>query len=390
MSMLRALLRFLKGLLLSLGGYLGFSYEVFIVSDPWEKELISNVKKRIEFYAPNLPLEIKVVSKIPVFKGLLGAHTLNFSADNQRGLFRLVLRVLPAAYSVDHRVSVAGWDWIRFSNAVSHHSVNREEAYENFKTAIDISKKYSKAYIFGTGPSLAKAKDRDWSDGVRIVCNTIVRDKNLINHIKPQFIVAGDAVYHFSHTEFAKMFRRDLFDRMREHKHLQFVYPEIYDVIVQREFAEFSSRLVPIPIGNKKRVDIDLIQDFELPGLGNVLALLLLPLALTISNHVYMTGFDGRDPRDGESPFWANSTLHSYPELMWTLKDQFPGFFNHFVPQNNSNHYIKSVHEDLEPILAAAERSGTVLELLHPSWTETLNRRYKGNLTPEEYYYGHG
>jgi hypothetical protein len=390
MRVLRLLLKSIKKLLLGLGRCIGYSRKVIVVAGSTERELISDVSQRINFYAANPALEIKVVSKIPYFEAFLGAQTLNFSSYKQGRSSRLLSRLLPATYQVDHRVGVAGWEWIRFSNAVSCHLVDREKAYKNFKTAMRNNKKYSKAYIFGTGPSLARAIERDWSDGAKIVCNTIVRDRNLINHIKPQFVVAGDAVYHFSHTEFAKNFRRDLFNRMGEHEQLYFVYPDIFDVIVQRELAQFSSRLVPIPTGTERRVDINLIHSFNLPGLGNVLALLLLPLALTISNRVYLTGFDGRDPQDRASPFWANSALHSYPELMWTLKDQFPGFFNHFVPENDSTHYIKSVHEDLEPILVDAEYRGAEFEMLHPSWTETLNRRYKGNLTPQEYYYGHG
>ncbi len=312
-----------------------------------------------------------------------GLHLACFDQSVRKKFYLL----FPNAYAVDHRSDISGWEWIRFSENFTEHKVDRNKARKNLNDAILKYNGFDRSYVFGTGPSLSKAGERDWSDGFRVVCNTVVRDRRLFGHISPHFIVAGDAIYHFSHAAFAKQFRHDLFSRMSESAGLYFVYPEIFDVIVQSEFSGFGDRLIPIPTGGPKRLDISLAETFRLPSLGNVLALLLLPLAFTFSKRVEMIGFDGRDPRDQKSPFWANSEMHSYPELMWTLKDQFPAFYDHFVPNNDSRRYIKAVHEDLEGLLCDAESRGKSLEMLHPSWTDTLHRRYKGTKSREEYFY---
>lgn len=200
-----------------------------------------------------------------------------------------------------------------------------------------------------------------------------MRDRQLWNHIKPHFIVAGDAIYHFGHTEFARTFRKDLKARLRETETF-FVYPELFDSIVQRECAEFSDRLIPVPKGSAQKVNIDLTQNFELPGLHNVLGLLFLPLGCTMSRHVYLWGFDGRAP--GDKLFWSNSRKHSYPELIPELQKAHPRFFDHFIPKDDSNKYIKLAFGNLlENCLTAAESEGWQFVMMHHSWTPTLAKR---------------
>lgn len=362
----------------------GLGEGVFIALPDIDDELLHDIRNRIEFYTLGCKHNIQFGVCPSFIKMFFGQHVLNFDQRRRGKLYHL----FPSVYAVDHRFSVAGWDWIRFSSDFVQHVVDRRQARQNLRDALSKYGGFDRAYVFGTGPSLSRAGEREWSDGFRIVCNTIVRDQELFNHIDPHLIVAGDAVYHYSHTLFSKEFRKDLLARMTENQGLYFVYPEIFDVIVQNEFSRFGDRLVPIPTGGPKVLDADLATTFKLPSLGNVLALLLLPLAFTFSRKAILIGFDGRDPRDQKSPFWANSGKHSYPELMWTLKDQFPGFFDHFVPNNDSRQYVKSVHEDLDGLFLDVESRGRSIEMLHPSWTDTLNRRYKGSKSREEYFYG--
>jgi hypothetical protein len=232
------------------------------------------------------------------------------------------------------------------------------------------------SYVFGTGASLERAGARNWSDGYRIVCNTIVRDAALWHHIKPHIIVAGDAIYHFGHTAFAHAFRRDLEARMYESDTL-FVYPAIFDPVVRAQLApEIHARCIPMPLGGGKRVHSDLTETFELPAFGNVLLLLLLPLACTLSRTVCLWGFDGRAPTD--KYFWTNSSQHTYGEHFNTLLEAHPAFFDHYVPKSDPNKYVRTVHGDvLETGLQAAEAEGWEFRMLHESWTGALAKRLK-------------
>ncbi len=281
-----------------------------------------------------------------------------------------------AVFDVDPRRNPHdGWAWCRFSKVGARPSPSARSARERLRARIAQLQALGllKSYIFGTGASLAQAIDRDWSDGYRIVCNTIVRDEKLWQHIDPHFIVAGDAIYHFGFTEFARTFRADLTKRLRETDTF-FVYPDLFNEVVAREFGEFENRLIPIPAGKHFDIHVDLTKLFALPALGNVLNILLLPLACTLSKNVYLWGFDGRALDD--KLFWSNSTQHSYPELMSSLQEAHPAFFAHYLPPDKPGAYVKSVHGDqLDDALCTAEGRGWQFTMMHKSWTPTLQKR---------------
>ena len=283
-------------------------------------------------------------------------------------------------FNVDYNnFATEGWQWARFASFVTRHSVDVDEYHRKFTERIEslMSLNKKKAYIFGTGPSLEKAIDNDWSDGYTIVCNTIVRDQKLWNHIKPDFIVAGDAVYHFSKSKLATAFREDLKLRLKE-TDSYFVYPALFDALAQRLFAEFKEQLMPIPIGDHKSIHLGLTNRFELPAIGNILNLALLPLGCTMSKDVYLWGFNGRAPDD--KLFWSNSKLHSYPEFMDDLQEQHPMFFSYYIPKGNEKSYVENVHGDiLEKNMIDAEKNGWTFTMMHQTWTPVLQSRYCGS-----------
>jgi hypothetical protein len=233
------------------------------------------------------------------------------------------------------------------------------------------------AYLFGTGPSLQLARQRSFADGTVVVCNTIVRDPELWHHLRPDFLTAGDAIYHFGHTAHARAFRADALRRLQESDgRTLFVYPAQFDVVVRSEFASIVSQLVPIPYGTHTNISVDLVNQFSLPHLGNVLNTSLLPLGCTLSTDVRLWGFDGRAPDD--TGFWANSDRHSYPELVQSIRDAHPAFFADSIPAGNESSYVKAVHGDqLDERLAEAEGRGFTFRMLHPSWTPTFQKRYQ-------------
>lgn len=342
----------------------------------------------LKFYIPDaIDEKIQTSKRVPITKLLSGNSIL---IDKKiTGFSKFIYGLFENVFLVNNSHHAAAWEWIRLSTHFYSHEPDFDVAKLRLSEAIELaagSNIYSCVHVFGTGPSLAKAADMEFEEGFKIVCNTIVRDEELFKKLKPNFIVAGDALYHFSFSEFACAFRYDLLRRLKE-SNTFFVYPAIFDVLVQRDFGEVSSQLIPVPIGAHKKIEINLLEEFSLPSLGNILPLLQLPLACTLSNKVFLWGFDGKSPNDNLNPFWANSNKHSYPELMHTLRTDFPGFFDHHVPKNNSSNYISSVHGDiLDDCLKRAELQGFSFEMLHPSWTKTLNARYKGNLSAEEYF----
>jgi hypothetical protein len=351
-------------------------------------EIPGELSERLSYYAPGISA---VIREAPTFGDMLSldpvivAQQDAYERPDIRSLvlIRKLICDLPSVFNVDAaRNPMDGWEWCALTRYLSYGRTRTLEdlprAQTSFRNAIGAMRQQSlrASYIFGTGASLERAGDRDWSDGYRIVCNTIVRDAALWRHIDPHIIVAGDAIYHFGHTAFARAFRRDLEARLLESDTL-FVYPASFDCVVRTQLtSEIHARCIPVALSGRKRIHSDLSQTFELPAFGNVLLLLLLPLACTLSRDVRLWGFDGRAPTD--KYFWTNSSRHTYGEHFNTLIEAHPAFFDHYVPKSDPNKYVRTVHGDvLETALQAAESEGWTFQMLHQSWTEALAKRLK-------------
>lgn len=345
---------------------------IFLYAPGASEEERREIERRASFYlGPDHKIS-KLGNPLPTWI-LWNAPVLTFGPGREgRPWFKRWLGV----FDVDMNANaLEAWEWFEaavYLEGTPDRDVVRQR-FDRWRGSI-ASTDFEKVYLFGTGPSLAKAIEHDWSDGLRIVCNTIVRDPELWHHIKPHAIVAADALYHFGPTEFARAFRRDLLTRLRESPDVVFFYPDIFHSVVAAEIAIEEERLIPVQKGQSIAVHRCLSEDFTLPALGNVLNLMLLPVGCALGKHIKLWGFDGRAPTD--TLFWANSNKHSYPELMSSLKEAHPAFFNHFVPANDPESYVRSVHGDvLEHCLTLAEADGWTFEMLHMSWTPTLERR---------------
>jgi hypothetical protein len=288
--------------------------------------------------------------------------------------------LVTSVFNVDaERNPMEGWEWCRLAQLLDRRSLGarRRQARARLRDHVSRLRQrgLKKVYLFGTGPSLGRAESRTFEDGYRVVCNTIVRDRELWEHLRPDAIAAGDAIYHFGHTPHAKAFRADLHSRLRESKDsIVFVYPELYDALVRHEFSDVEHLLVPVPDGWRKETAYSLLDRFELARNANVLTVLLLPLGATLARDIGLWGFDGRGPKD--KLFWANSSRQSYPELLDTLRTEHPAFFSHNVPKGNEAKYAAAEHGDLlEALLSQGEKVGFRYEMLHETWTQALRRR---------------
>lgn len=355
------------------------STPILVVGNDYSGQELFELNQGINFYLPGTDISTLRIKSSFRFINLFTAEIILVD-KNLSKLKHKLFEQFPNVFFISKDSPFAAWEWVRSSSRYFSHVPDLESSYEKFNTVIQRLRglNLEKAYIFGTGPSLSFAEGGNFEDGYVVVCNTIVKDRDLFNKLKPDFLVAGDGLYHFSFTQYAKQFRRDLHSRMSETEAV-FLYPDMFDVIVQREFAEFSDRLIPVPGGTHQDISVDLSRNFELPAVGNVLPLLQLPVACTLAKNIYFWGFDGKAPDDQINPFWANSEKHSYPELMQSLRESFPGFYEYYVPNNDSSNYIKSVQgDDLDAQLSIAEANGFKFEMLHHSWTPTLNKRFSG------------
>lgn len=251
--------------------------------------------------------------------------------------------------------------------------VNKSQLlFNNLKLKLVNDCKLKKIYLFGTGPSLSNAINFQWNDGIRLVCNTIVKNKALWNHINPNIIVAGDAIYHFGISKFSKQFRNDLKLRLAE-TDTYFIYPMEFHSFLSDRLSKFKDKLIPIPVQNKTNFNYSFDKSFTLPQLGNSLNLLSLPVAVNLSKDINLWGYDGKGPNDKD--FWKNSSDNFYQELVDELKLLHPAFFKYFL--NNTKKYSEIVFGNkVEKNLSNLESENYTISMLHKSWTKPLNKRF--------------
>lgn len=304
-----------------------------------------------------LKLYFTYVNKKPVIINLPREIPSNF----------MKLRLLPVNPYIE---ASSAWSWHRALNDFENAQKNSFEAGQNYKNLANVWKQnYELSIIFGTGPSLSTYDKFEYTSSFRVACNTIVKDYKTLKWINPHVVTAGDALYHFSHTEHSQRFMNDLKKAMSEFSFI-FVYPDLFDRYVRAYLNEFENRLFPIP--NGLGTMSNLMKEWVLPSRNNVLNLLLIPIATTVSDNLRLLGFDGRKKAD--NGFWSNSDIHSYPDSIAKLKKSHPAFFALNVPDSDPLKYSRSVFdEQLKLDIAEIVNRGGSVKMLSPSTSPVLS-----------------
>lgn len=236
------------------------------------------------------------------------------------------------------------------------------------------------AHVFGTGPSLALAMNMDVGSGARIVCNAAVRDRKLLEHVRPTCIAAADPALHYGVSRYAAAFREHLVSAMRNHDAFLFM-PMGYYPLFARRHPDLASRAFGVPVTPRRpeEVSVDLAARFQIACYANILTLFLLPLGATLAPEVRVVGCDGRSPLptpkdDNPSPFWKHHPDSEFEALYPTLKTCHPGFFHLDYDDWYAEHC-----EGARILVEAVEAKGGRVLAVTPSYIPCLAER----LVPE-------
>jgi hypothetical protein len=227
------------------------------------------------------------------------------------------------------------------------------------------------ACVFGTGPSLDKAYDLDFTDVLCVVCNSIVQNPRLLDHIRPQFITAGDVVSHFGISLYADQFRRDLIDCLAE-RDMFFVTTAPFGLLLVEHYPTVRDRVFLFVQQNMGISNFDLIREPFLPTLDSTLNIHMLPLASTFRDTIYILGCDGKDPDASKNEdFWSHSPSAQYHDLVETGHRCHPTFDVHRKARTYCR-YQDSTRQTLEE----GERShGKKYFSLAPSFIPEIQER---------------
>jgi hypothetical protein len=263
-----------------------------------------------------------------------------------------------------------GWTWAGFCASLRTPAEREREAQDaqaRFCSYLETLPGFGRCYVFGTGPSLDRAWDRPFTDGYRVVCNTIVRNKALLDHIAPHFIVAADAIHHFDNNTHAAAFRADLAAALRD-RDIRALVPDSFYPLLKAYHPDVVSKVIPVRT-DLPGIHLDMKRCLAYTSLPNVLNGLLLPLASSLTDQIHLLGFDGRTP--GDQAFWANSAANSYPEYKAAIRASHPQFFAGI----DYARYALEQSDAAELVLSKGERLGKRYSCLNPTHIPALRRR---------------
>lgn len=257
-----------------------------------------------------------------------------------------------------------------FWAAKFHHAQNRRAvapSRERFLRYIQKLPKREKAYLLCTGPSLSRFREFDFSDGHVIACNSVVSNRALLEHSRPDFVVASDPIFHFGPSIYAEQFRQDLASAARDFPFL-FMTLDVYAHLLRAHVDMPEERWAVVPNCAGSAVH-DLRRDWFVPRTANIMTMFMLGVAATLAKEIYIIGADGREP--GETYFWKHDPASQLTDKMQAIKDCHPAFFER---RNYADYYDRHC-EVVDHQVRQIESAGGRVYTLTPSFIPALARR---------------
>jgi hypothetical protein len=263
-------------------------------------------------------------------------------------------------------VADLGWMWLRWHFATMP-SRSSDVALERL---FSLGGAGATSFVLATGPSARLVDPSAVSAEVRISCNSVVRDLDLLRALRPNVICFMDPVFHYGPSRYAAAFRRDLLRAADETDALLVTF-ELWAGLLLAHHPELADRLVILRMlkggpawrwPDRERMAVRMT--------GNVLTNAMLPIAFALTDRVQIAGCDGRGA--GERYFWRHNAATQYSdELMASAFDAHPAFFR----DRDYADYYEDHCQDLEELLTAGEAAGKRSVAVTPSHIPALHRR---------------
>lgn len=249
-----------------------------------------------------------------------------------------------------------------------------DTSQENFQSLTEHAAQSSESILFATGPSLKEAYSFDFSeDQLKIICNSIVKNDELLSHIQPDVLVFADPVFHFGPSNYAHEFRQDAVKTITKYDCFA-VMPASRRSLLVGQYPEIKGKVIGIPVENRDSPTYPTLDSLSVMGTGNIMTLLMLPIASSLTDQVHIIGADGRE--EDESYFWEHSDEGQYDdELMQAAVDCHPAFFRDRIYTDYYQQHVQT----LEEMIAHGERRGLEYTSLTESYMECLRDRYNPN-----------
>lgn len=361
-----------------------------------QREVLENLLRKMNWYIPEVPqgksVTLYVDSNILDGNIYEKAAKLNVSLqsnyddlsktkdciliwDQNVLLTHSVQEYYEKAYVVDETYYsiVASINWSRIYSALTR-SENKtyyeDQSKENFAKLLKKYSNYSKAAVFGTGPSVQYSYNYSFENSCNIICNSIVKDKQLLAHIKPDIMTFADPVFHNGYSEYSCKFREHLLNMLNEYDCFCIV-PDYILPLYLYHYPELKNVIIGIPSFSSNSYNFPTTDEFWVKNSENISTIFMLPIASSIAKEIYLIGFDGR-VKD-ENYFWKHDPSTQYTDLMSTVYDSHPSFFRDRVYDD----YYEEHCLRLRTLMEQGEKDGKEYVSLVNSHIPCLKERKK-------------
>lgn len=180
------------------------------------------------------------------------------------------------------------------------------------------------ANVFCTGPSIGEISDKRYAGDFNIICNSMVKDKELLENIFPSVLTFGDLAFYLSPNGYCRAFYRDLLETYEKYHYYVVVYE--YEVpLVRYHFPILYDRLIGVECRGGFHFPEE--GDLRVGSTPNICTLFMLPFASAVCDEIGIAGCTGRDP--DENYFWKHNGRTQYLDLMHCVFEAYPSFFRH-------------------------------------------------------------
>ena len=270
-----------------------------------------------------------------------------------------------------HAIDVYNYGLIYYSSfAEKEKEIIHNHSINVFKQLKKKSEKCEKANIICSGPSIEELDFKQCCNDFNIICNSMIKDRQMLEELKPDLIVFSDTALFFSPNEYCRRFYNDLIYACR-HYNIYIVTLSYRVPLLKKHFPELSEYLIGVRGAEKGEYKYFDENALYIKGSDNVCTAFMLPIASALFDVIQISGCTGRAPNDVY--FWKYKGNFQYEDLMPSVFESYPSFKRDI---NHDDYY--DVHcACMKDIIEYGEKLGKEYINLTTSFIPALKERTK-------------
>lgn len=245
-----------------------------------------------------------------------------------------------------------------------------KQTLDNYRSFKDKNVEKREAYIFVTGPTFSTYKELRYNPkSLKIVCNTIVKDKEFLDYIGgPDIICFADPAFHFSTNNYAFEFRKLVMECVEKYGSYIAV-PQAVVPLMSYHYPQIRNKIIGFRYSPSFVIPCE--KNLSVKPTGSVITFLMIPIAASFVPKIGIIGADGR--QKGENYFWKHNDKVQLSDLMESVYETHPSFFRDRIYSNHYEHHCEEVRQ----IVELAEQNGIKVVAKTPSFVPCLKERYE-------------